>query len=66
MKLRNTCFSLPQFPCLDGIFGGWALLFLTHEDRGCHKNGSPFEQASDGQQGGRWWPMRTWKVASAH
>lgn len=37
MKLRNVCFSLPQFSCRDGTFGGWALLFLTHEDRGCHR-----------------------------
>ena len=37
MKSQTACFPLPQFPCLDGIFGGWALLFLTHEDRGCHR-----------------------------
>lgn len=37
MKSQNTCFSLPKFPCLDGIFGGSALLFCAHEDRGCHR-----------------------------
>lgn len=37
MKLQTACFSLPQFPCGDGIFGGSALRFLTREDRVCHR-----------------------------
>ena len=37
MKLRNVCFSLLQFPCRDRIFGGSALLFRAHEDKGCHR-----------------------------
>ena len=37
MKSQTVCFSLPQFPCRDRIFGGSALLFRAHEDKGCHR-----------------------------
>ena len=37
MKSQTACFPLPKFPCLDGIFGGSALLFRAHEDRVCHR-----------------------------
>jgi hypothetical protein len=37
MKLQTACFSLPQFPYRDGIFGGSALRFRAREDKGCHR-----------------------------
>ena len=56
MKLRNVCFSLPPFPCRDGIFGGSALRFCAHEDRFCHRTAillnrlsTDNEAAGDGQ-----------------
>ena len=36
-KVAKRLFFFAAFPYRNGIFGGWALLFLTHEDRGCHR-----------------------------
>lgn len=56
MKLQTACFSLPPFPCRDGIFSASALLFRAHEDRGRYRTAillnrlsTDNEAAGDGQ-----------------